>query len=264
MTVVMELYAVFGQPIHHSLSPQMHNRAFSATNRTAFYLPVECSPKELLPKLAAFHDLGGRGVNLTRPLKETIIPHLRAQSPWVEKTGAANTILWENDGWVGDNTDIQAFVAMVPPAPHAQSTALVLGQGGVARASVAGLEVLGYHVSVMARPSQKARWHASWIAWQWDTLHLPPYDVIVNATPLGQDGEGEWPDTVKFLPHTTIVDWVYRPNTTRLIQQARRVGAHTVDGLSLLVKQASLAWMSWFGTEGPFAVMAEAVRDYYD
>ncbi len=261
----MELFAVFGQPIRHSLSPLMHNQAFVAEEKSAFYLPVSCPPEQLLAKLAGFRELGGHGANLTRPLKEHIVPHLSSYSPWVEKTGAANTIAWRSGGWIGDNTDVQALVSMLSRASRAfQGNALVLGQGGAAHASVAGLEALGYRVTVMARRSPKRVWHTPWMDWEPESLHYPPYDIVVNATPLGQQGESPWPVVPLFHPETTVVDWVYRPNVTLLIQQAAQSGARSIDGLSLLVRQAALSWSLWFGHEGPEEVMRDAVKEYHD
>lgn len=112
----VQLFAVMGQPIAHSLSPVMHNQAFRQRDWPAFYFPVEAGPDQLTQKLAAFQSLGGVGANLTRPLKEVIVPLLREASPWVQRTGACNTIAWRDGGWVGDNTDVQALLEALPPA----------------------------------------------------------------------------------------------------------------------------------------------------
>ncbi|WP_143570172.1 shikimate dehydrogenase family protein [Sulfobacillus thermosulfidooxidans] len=265
MTRFMELFAVFGQPIHHSLSPQMHNAAFKYLDRPAFYLPVQCPPHELLQRLDAFRQLGGRGVNLTRPLKELIVPHLQSASSWVEKAQAANVIVWQEGSWVGDNTDVQALMASIPDTgPHYfGKVAWVLGQGGVARASVVALEAQGYEVIVFGRRSSKPSWHHHWVEWDNDMFRHPRCDVFVNATPLGQIGEHSWDVRPEFDPHTIVVDWVYRPNNTVLLTEGRQAGCQVVDGLSLLVKQAALSWQLWFGMPGPLDVMENAVREFF-
>lgn len=260
MAEKLGLYAVFGKPIGHSLSPILHNRAFLQSGRPGHYLPVECAPDELFEKLTAFQQLGGLGVNLTRPLKETIIPHLLERSAWVERSGAANTLYWMGGGWGGDNTDCQALGRRIPPAP-AGGAALVLGAGGAARASVAVLEEHGYAVTVAARRVDSFNGASRVIAWS-ERMNGGPWQVVINATPLGQlaeDRESIWPVPA---PGGIAVDWVYRPRETPFLALARQHQAHIVDGLQLLIEQASLAWMPWFGVEGPRDVMWEAVRTW--
>lgn len=262
----MELFAVFGRPIHHSLSPQMHNAAFKYSDRPAFYFPVECSPAELSYRLDAFRQLNGRGANLTRPLKELIIPHLREKTPWVEKTQAANVVAWQEDGWIGDNTDVQALVAAIPPAAlsYFGGVAWVLGQGGAARASTVALQERGYDVVVFGRASTRPVWHDRWERWNYAKFLQPQCDVFVNATPIGQMGEARWPIEPQFDVHTVVVDWVYRPNITPLVEKGRQVGCTVVDGLSLLIEQAVFSWKLWFGYNGPYHVMKKAVQDFHD
>ena len=260
MTSSPSLYAVFGQPIDHSLSPVIHNAAFQGENRPMYYIPVECAPAELLDKLEAFRELGGSGVNLTRPLKELIIPHLKEASSWVLRTHAANTLAWHGDGWVGDNTDCQALLRLLPPAERSNQ-ALILGSGGVARASQAALEEHGYRVSVAARGASQGTWAANLIHWN-ERLKARPWAVVVNATPLGQIGEEKEPQWPLPQEGGWAVDWVYRPRRTEFLEQAQEHGAHVLDGLCLLVEQASAAWNSWFGVDGPRNLMWKAVRPW--
>ncbi len=260
----MDLFAVFGQPIEHSLSPLLHNGAFQNRGLPAFYLPVSCTPHELAEKLQAFRTLGGVGANLTRPLKELIVPSLLKSSPWVASTGAANVLLWQDGGWCGENTDVQALIDCLPSSKgRFGQRALVLGSGGAARATAVALNTLKYQVTVMARRPEGVTWCRSAIAWDWDVLLSPPYDVVVNATPIGQNGEVSWPVTPVFSPDTIVADWVYRPNVTTVMKAAELAGAVCVDGLSLLVKQAALSWVPWFGMAGPEMEMRAYVKDYY-
>lgn len=257
------LYAVFGQPIAHSLSPVLHNAAFRVERPGCFYIPVEVRPEELADKLAAFRALGGRGVNLTRPLKELVMPMLHGVSEWAGRVGAANTLAWrESGGWWGDNTDVKALLRCLPPAADDARPALVLGSGGAARASVAALEARGYAVTVAARTPGAVGWHPRVMAWDRaaDPEHI--WAVVVNATPRGQIGEPGWDRFPLMGPGTVVVDWVYRPQDTPLLREARRCGSETVDGLTLLVEQAALAWTGWFGREGPAEVMRQAVEPW--
>lgn len=260
----MELFAVFGDPIHHSLSPDMHNAAFKYLGRQAFYLPVQCAPTVVWDRLNAFRGLGGLGANLTRPLKELVVPNLKSGSDWVAKTQAANAIVWDHDGWIGDNTDVQALISRIPATSHNRfgGTAWVLGQGGVARSSIVALESKGYEVTVFGRRQPKVPKHTQWVPWDNSRLEHPRCDVLVNATPIGQMGETAWPIAPEFDPSTIVVDWVYRPNNTYLIRRAAQAGCMVVDGLTLLIDQAAMSWKLWFGMVGPRDIMADAVRNF--
>lgn len=255
----IDLYAVFGSPIGHSLSPQMHNYAFLKYQPGSYYIPVEAGPDDFLERLAAFREIGGRGANLTRPLKSMIMPHLVVQSEGVRRAEAANTILWTPGGWIGENTDVMALSERIPVS-HG-SKALILGGGGAARASWVALTDRGYAVDVMTR--QPGRVWAGPDAREWDVQLLrDSYSVIVNATPLGQMGETAW--DVSTLPDLTspviVVDWVYSPRMTSFLDWARaQPGSRIVDGLSLLIAQARWAWQLWFGQAAPEDVLEEAV-----
>ncbi|PSR24197.1 MAG: shikimate dehydrogenase [Sulfobacillus acidophilus] len=254
----MQLYAVFGQPIAHSLSPVIHNEAFRSQGIAANYFAVECSPSQLQDKLRAFEVLGGCGVNLTRPLKQTVLPLLAAKSEWVDSALAANILRRDGEEWVGDNTDCEALYRLLQGLKSGLGDALVLGCGGVARATAAVLQRHGYRVVGAARRPALCGWADEAIVWD-DRLKPAPWQVVVNATPLGQDDEGQeerWPTPE---PGGIAVDWVYRPRATRFLQEAQAHQAIVIDGLTLLVEQAALGWRTWFGMEAPRQVMWKAV-----
>ncbi len=261
---VMDLFAVFGDPIDHSLSPQMHNAAFQAVGRRATYVPVQCPPEVFWDRLDAFHRLNGRGVNLTRPLKELVVPKLKAGSIWVDKTQAANALVWDQGGWIGDNTDVQALISRIPTTFHNHfgGTAWVLGQGGAARSTIVALQTQGYEVVVFGRHRAPGLKHVDWVQWDYSRLEHPRCDIFVNATPLGQMGEAPWLVSPVFDAATLVVDWVYRPNDTPLIRMANQAGCAVVDGLTLLIDQAALSWHLWFDLAGPRDIMADALRDF--
>jgi shikimate dehydrogenase len=247
-----------GDPIAHSLSPAMHNAAFQSRGMMAYYVPVWCPPNALEKKLQAFVTLGGQGINLTRPLKEKAWPIVHSASRWAEQAGAVNTLQWTDQGWVGDNTDVQALWQLLPVAQSGQR-ALILGAGGVARASAVALKRRGYRVTVARRRQVPVSWADDVVDW---AQRLDPYAwaVVVNATPVGQEGEGDsdqkWP---RLTSGSIAVEWVYRPRETTFVRQARHAGAAVVDGLTLLVEQARLSWVLWFGVQAPKDVMWAAV-----
>ncbi len=257
MAESLALFSVFGKPIVHSLSPNLHNYAFRVSNRTAFYFPTEVAPSELVLKLEAFRCLGGQGVNLTRPLKESVLPLLIRQSEWVQVSGAANTLVWTKEGWVGENTDCQALYRRLPQASG--EPALILGAGGVARATAAVLSRRGYEVWVAARNPRQVVFTQKTLRWE-ERLTPMSWAVVVNATPLGQLGEGDESQWPRPVAGGLAVDWVYRPRRTTFLDGAEKAGARIIDGLGLLVDQAAISWLSWFGTEGPREAMWEAVQ----
>ncbi len=255
------LYAVFGHPVGHSLSPLIHNHGFSQAKWRAFYVSVECAVEELPDKLAAFRLLGGHGLNLTRPLKEAVLPLIGEADDWVERSGAANTLVAAPNGWRAANTDCEALFRRVKPYAGKNRAALILGSGGVARASAAVLRAHGFWVAGAAKRPERCDWAEETLRWS-DRLESGPWHVVINATPLGQVGEtsvGEWPLPG---PEGLAIDWVYRPANTGFLQGAKSLGVDTLDGLTLLVDQAALAWPLWFGHEAPLAAMLEAVQPW--
>lgn len=262
----MQLYAVFGHPVSHSLSPAIHNSAFSAEKMACFYFPVEVAPSDLSDKLSALRQLGGSGVNLTRPLKETVWNLLADASDFAREIGAANILWWQpHKGWYGDNTDAQSLALNLElyRGRRQSGRALVLGGGGAARASVAALNRLQYESVLAVRRPQAVAWHAT--VWEWERALGADegWDVVVNATPLGQDQEAAWQKMPRLVAgRTLVVDWVYRPRWTPLLTQARELGCPMVDGLTLLVDQARLGWRLWFGREGPKDAMWRGVEPW--
>lgn len=260
----IRLFAVFGRPIAHSLSPRLHAAGFAARgHRHCYYIPVTVAPEDLAAALAAFRRLGGVGVNLTRPLKEiaAAADFVTRRDPWAERTGAVNTLWATAEGWAGFNTDAPALAEALRRLGVAPKTALVFGAGGAARASVAALESLGAAVTVASRrPPQDAETAADrWVPWAEGVAGAAAFDVVVNATPLGQMGEPPWGGLPAWRRGMVAVDWVYAPRETPFLVDARRAGARVVDGLELLVRQAALAWVPWFGEPGPLEAMGEAV-----
>ncbi|MCL5971192.1 MAG: shikimate dehydrogenase, partial [Firmicutes bacterium] len=178
----------------------------------------------------------------------------------VTRSQAANTIVWNGSGWAGDNTDVLALSQMLPWGEG--KTALILGSGGVARASWVALTDRGYHVTIMARHPERVWPGPTTIPWDWGALAWN-FDVIVNATPLGQRGEESFDTSALPLlsQPITVVDWVYNPRMTPLLKWGQiNADAQLIDGLSLLISQAKWAWMVWFGHMAPERVFEEAVK----
>jgi shikimate dehydrogenase len=252
-----KLFAVFGHPIGHSLSPVMHAAGFRERGLAeCHYIPVDVTPDVLEARLEAFRSLGGVGVNLTRPLKEVAFqaPWLKARDVWANRANAVNTLVWQEDGWHGYNTDAPALAEAVAARGIRPRTVLVLGGGGVARASAAAFADALVVVGARRPPA----WVRS-VSWDEAVTSATDFDVVVNATPLGQAGEKTWPRLPLLRSGQVVVEWVYVPSVTPLVEAARVAGAVVIDGLELLARQAALAWQPWFGSTGPWRRMREAI-----
>ncbi len=192
-----KLLGVIGHPIGHSLSPIMHNAALAEMGADFVYLPFAIAPENLAQAIQGFAAIGIQGFSITIPHKQTIMPLLDEISDVAQAIGAVNTVWRTQKGWSGTNTDAEGFLAPLRSRQQdwSQSVAVILGNGGAARAVVAGCLELGCaEVHIVGRDAQKlAAFLQSWKAslgltvHGWETLPqlLPRADLLVNATPIG-------------------------------------------------------------------------------
>ena len=141
-----KLLGVIGHPVEHSLSPVMHNAALAKLGLDYVYLPFPISPENLATAIAGFASIGIVGFSITIPHKQAILPLLSTISPIAQVIGAVNTVTRQGDTWVGTNTDVEGFIAPLQTTYHqdwSQKKAVILGNGGAARAVVAGCIQLG-------------------------------------------------------------------------------------------------------------------------
>ena len=261
------LYAVFGHPIAHSLSPRLHAAAYRACGvRGRYYVPVDVEPERLGAALVAFAALGGRGVNLTRPLKDLDVlaraagPSLGDVARLAHKARAANTLRLEPDGrWSAHNTDVVALAAALAVRSTRDGPAVLFGAGGAARASLAALGARSV-IQVVRRPEQPRDGAPRQVGWEEGLAATPGAALVLNATPLGQSGEPDW----EALPHLAagqvVVDWAYRDEPTRLARHAAASGCRVVEGRELLVRQAAEAWRIWFSADASGADIAAVME----
>ncbi len=252
----MDLYGVIGYPIGHSLSPQIHQRAFQQGGRSALYVGLAVRPEELSATLERMWQQPWQGFNVTVPHKESVIGFLAGLSDQARELGAVNVVVRRPNGWYGANTDLEGFLATLPIRPE---RALVLGAGGAARAVVGGLQSLGCAVTCSTRnPARLYRLvdqtKVQGVAWDDRHRMLDALDLLVNATPVGQAPDaGVMPlDHLDGLGASTwVYDLVYRPSPTKLLREAAARGLKTVSGVAMLAAQAALSWELWFGEHGP-------------
>ena len=256
---------VAGWPVRHSRSPQMHNAALKAVGLTDWRYQLLPIPPEVFAEVVrALPPAGFRGINVTIPHKEAALALASRASPRARAIGAANLLVFDDDGSISaDNTDAPA-IAQSLPVPAAGRRALVLGAGGSARAAVWALRAAGAEVAIWNRRPERARQLAEELGGT-PVQQVEPADLLVNCTPVGLNG-GD--DELKQLPvgadeiamYGCVIDLVYSPSETALVRFARRAGKPAVDGLQLLVGQGALSFELFTGVAAPADRMAEAAR----
>jgi shikimate dehydrogenase len=278
-----QLVGLLGWPVSHSFSPAMHNAAAEALGLNWVYVPLPVRVQELQEALAGLPSLGFRGVNVTVPHKQNVMPLLDEVEAGARLIGAVNTITinrrasaaehrWllsgTNTDWVGFLTDLEANEVQV-----GRRDCLVLGAGGSARAVVYALLQAGARVHLLARRPDQAQQLA------YDFRHagnvhsgsladLPEYisdllaPLIVNSTPLGmtpQVDQSVWPADLPFPKDAFIYDLVYNPKQTLFMRQALAGGCRASNGLGMLVYQGALAFEIWTGKIPDIQVMRSAL-----
>lgn len=268
-----EIYGVVGNPVSHSLSPEMHNAAFKFHRLNAVYIPFEV--KNLDEFIAKFIkeetreiELNFKGFSVTVPHKRAIIKHLDSIDETARKIGAVNTVKIVGGKLHGFNTDAQGFIEPLKNSYGDLNNAkvAVLGAGGAARAAIYALKKERAKVTVFARDVEKARKLAEEFDIEFAALGarrsaLNAYDIIVNATPLGTRGamESDTPAVAEQLKNAHLVyDLIYNPFETEFLREAKSVGVPTVGGLAMLTAQAMAQFEIWTELDAPMKEMSRA------
>ncbi len=247
----------------------MHNAAFKELNLNCQYHAFRVSPDNLKDALNGARALGFGGVNLTVPLKEKALEYIRPD-PLAAKIKAVNTITFDKT-IKGYNTDgIGAMRALEDEnCTIKDSNILILGAGGAARALAFTFADAGGRVSIANRTPKRAEELSAEIpgttGYGLDTLEelLPETDILVNTTPLGMHPHTDTtPIPARYLHNgLTVFDIVYNPRRTKLLEEAEKAGAKTVEGVMMLVYQGAEAFRIWTGKQPPVEIMKKAVLE---
>lgn len=300
ITGTTKLLGVVGYPVEHSLSPVIHNaalRKLGCANQKQLdyvYLAFPVKPGDLAVAVTGFAAIGLQGFNLTIPYKQSILPLLAEVSAIAQAVGAVNTVWRTDQGWSGTNTDVQGFLAPLQVQAHdwTQTTAVILGSGGAARAVVAGCAQLDCAtIRVVGRDRQKLhQFEQSWnnpILEQasndsviprispnlhthtWDELPelLPQAGLLVNTTPVGMHPDIDQSPLgamaiAQLPPQAIVYDLIYTPKPTLLLKQAQAQGLTAIDGLEMLVQQGAAALEIWLNQPVPVDVMRQAAEQH--
>ena len=243
-------FGVLGRSLVHSHSPALFADRFNAWSiHDASYERFERENlddfKEWLQTQAQVSP-ALKGLNVTIPYKQSIIPLLQDLTPTARAIGAVNAIKPTPDGWVGHNTDAEGFMKSLRPfLASAHERALILGNGGAAAAVRFGLQSLGINVIHVTRSP------IEWESMRYETLnadYLKHCKLIVQCTPVGTYPDTEACIEIPWEGLTTehlVVDLVYNPTQTAFLKRAEVAGAKTMNGKPMLIAQAEAAWNWW-------------------
>jgi shikimate dehydrogenase len=260
-------YAVFGHPIAHSKSPQIHAAFARQTGQDMTYEAILAPLEDFAASVAAFIAAGGRGANVTVPFKEQAFALANRLSPRAQRAGAVNTLTFDAEGILGDNTDGAGLVADLTRnlrCPLAGRRILLLGAGGAARGVIEPLldekpAALVIANRTVSRAQELAELFGQGVrACGFDGIDAP-CDVVINATAASLAGELPPLSPRLFTADTLAYDMMYGRDTP-FLSFARSHGAATADGLGMLVEQAAEAFYVWRSVRPDTAPIIASLR----
>ena len=272
---------LIGYPLEHSLSPRLHNQAIVELGLNLVYLSFPLKPEQLEDGIRAIKALGLRGVNVTIPYKERVLPYLDQLDPLAAKLGAVNTIVNNHGLLTGYNTDISGFCRMLEEDGGFRirgKRALLLGAGGAARAVAFALCQQGIAaLTIINRTADKARHLQKTLHGYYPEVRLAtaklsrpeltawsdPLDLIVDTTPVGMAPQLEVEPVIPLeviRQARLVADLVYNPPETGLLRAAAQVGVQGLNGMGMLLYQGIEAFKLWTGQEPELNSWRELVK----
>jgi shikimate dehydrogenase len=281
LTGKTKIIGIFGDPIEHSLSPIMHNAAFSSLNIDYSYIPFNVHGKDLGNAVQAVRSLNLIGCNITIPHKEEVLKYLDELSPEAELIGAVNTIVNVDNKLIGYNTDGAGFYRSMVEVMGYQpkdKKVLIIGTGGASRAVCFQLALEGVGESILTnRNLQKAENLAEEIVKKTtakvkvtsfdDSLNnvISEADIIIDTTPIGMYPRIDEEPIINpdYISSSAVVcDLVYNPYKTTLLQRAEAKGCKVVPGIGMLIYQGAIGFEKWTKEKAPIEVMEKALKEY--
>ena len=269
------LFGVVADPVAHSYSPLIHNRAFQDQEINARYFPLRVSKSDLPNLLDHTTDLGIAGLSVTIPHKEEALTHCTQAESSASGIGAVNTLVFREEETLGYNTDYRAAMDCIDELFSIDKeagrsmrgmTAMVLGAGGVSRAVAYGLKQRSADVIISSRTLERSQILAAEIgcrAVEWEFRHDHRINLLVNGTPVGMHPDlDESPYNASALnQYLAVFDTVYNPENTLLIKQAKRANCRIITGIDMFVRQAAYQFKLFTGTEAPYNLMRQTIKD---
>lgn len=269
------LYGVFGDPIRHSRSPIMLNRAFQEAGINAVYAAFHVRPDELGDAIRGIRALGYRGINVTIPHKVEVMQYLDEIDEGARIVGAVNTIVNESGKLIGYNTDGIGYVRSLKEETGIElkgKSVLLLGAGGAARGVAYALAKEGAgRIYIANRTKERALELADTISSYTEAIGLgmdelghvvDEVEFVLNTTSAGMHPHvDELPLPLELLrSHHLVSDLIYNPRITRFLREAEARGARIHGGLGMFIYQGAFAFEYWTGTPAPVAAMRQVVE----
>ena len=250
----MKKYFVIGNPIEHSLSPQIHEFWMKKNNINAFYKKRKLNNTDLGDYILKIKNKEIDGINVTIPFKKEIISYLDELSPEADKTQSVNTIYLSNKKVIGHNTDINGFKFAIRDTKYdtTDKNVFILGAGGVVSSIILALIDMNVsNIIVTNRTKSKAddlkNLFKSVKTVEWGDI--PDFDMIINATSLGLKNEKINLDLSKIKNDKFFYDVIYNPNETNFLRNAKTAGNYAENGKKMFIYQAAEAFRIWHGVQ---------------
>jgi 3-dehydroquinate dehydratase/shikimate dehydrogenase len=260
-----KVYGVIADPVRHSISPAVHNRAFQSRRVDAVYLPFLVHPAQLKDFFVLADKLPVSGFSVTIPHKQKIMRYLDIIDPLARRIGAVNTV-WRKAGkWRGSNTDVEGVLVPLRKRVNlAKSSILIVGNGGAARGAAFALADAGAKVSIVGRNPDRVRalakaCGASAVARE--QVETMRFDALVHATSVGMFPHCNECFFRDRIPANVVFDMVYNPLETVLIRRAASEGKVVVPGIQMFLEQAAHQFETWTGESAPRAAMEKAALE---
>jgi 3-dehydroquinate dehydratase / shikimate dehydrogenase len=265
-----KLYGIIGNPVSHSMSPAIHNAAFTEKGLKNVYVPLKIANIETFMKEC--REIDFQGFSVTIPHKESILPFLDDLDHTAREIGAINTIVNRNGKLTGYNTDCMAAVMGLEYSMKEANETLnnkkvsIIGAGGAARAIAFGLKEKGCDITIFNRTIERAEKLSQDVKCEFknfEEIHQIDTDILINTTSIGMfPNVDQTPIPKKILKEGMVVfDAVYNPIETRLLRDAKEQGCHTVNGLSMFINQAAEQFRLWTGIDAPIELMTKVVKE---
>ena len=251
----MKKYVVIGNPISHSLSPELHNHWIKQNGIDAIYDKKKLNDNELESLISDVKQGNINGVNVTVPFKNTVIPYLDELSDEAKKTQAVNTIFLKGEKVFGHNTDIEGFENAIKKIDFdfKNKTIFILGAGGVVPSIIyASIKMGSSKIIVSNRTKEKVKKiknifdNIKLIDWG----EVPNFDVIINATSLGLNREDKINlDLTNIGKNKLFYDVIYNPSETYFLNTGKKLGNKYENGKLMFLYQAFSAFKLWHNVE---------------
>ncbi|WP_343801661.1 shikimate dehydrogenase [Bacillus carboniphilus] len=275
-----KIYGVIGNPIKHSLSPLIHNQAFSLNDIEARYHAFKVEKEFLGAAVQGMRALGIGGFNVTIPHKEAVMDFLDDVDPLAKQIGAVNTVVQKDHKLVGYNTDGIGFVKgmreTISDSEIENKKVLIIGSGGAAKAIYFTLLTEGFiHVDITNRSLSRAQNlifecphptsnQSNALSLSEAESQLQSYEILIQTTSVGMSPEVDVAPIKldKVQSGTFVYDIIYNPFETKLLVKAKEKGCLTHNGLDMFIYQAAYAFQLWTGVWPNTTIMKKTLVEH--